>query len=433
MIKRPSFECHCSCHRPHIVLHHKPICDCGKPVQAPPNCAERISKPCCPPREMPCQPGTVDVPQETPPPTFTTGAGTVGSSTKPSQGSPGEGLWFSGVVKQTLRNGPVFGPRKDEFLPYLLIRSTTGDRGNRPITGVFWESPDVFVVPNQDADTAPLMPASSGGIAQANAPNTLYAHIWNLGRAPVFRARVEFYWFNPSLGINRADANLIGAAYVDLADRFSMTPGWRQVDTTYGQFMSAGNHAVVRCPTTWIPIFENHGHECLVVRVSEPILDALGPDQFAAASDRHVGQRNIAVVQAASPASIDLPLNLGYPESPSDAEVDLSIDAPNAMEWLQLFAGNRAPGYTAPGGVVAGFLPPTVADSRVIAVGQLATDQRPKLVRPRERFARGCCPLQIIFHASVENLRSKQAQVLRVRQRVGPDIIGGYTVVLMKK
>lgn len=48
-----------------------------------------------------------------------------------------------------------------------------------------------------------------GGIARANAPNTLYAHVWNVGKAPAFGVRVEFYWFNPSLGISRADANLI--------------------------------------------------------------------------------------------------------------------------------------------------------------------------------------------------------------------------------
>jgi hypothetical protein len=382
---------------------------------------------------MPQQPGTVNVPEQTAPPTFTSGTSTVGSSTKPQPGSATESSWFTGTVNKTLRNGPVFGPRKDEFLPYILVRSLAGDRGNRPIGGVFWESPDIFVVPNQEADTAPMMPATFGGIAQANTPNTLYAHVWNLGRAAAYRVRLEFYWFNPSLGIDRGDANLIGAAYVDLADRFSITPGWEPVSTTYGQWMSAGNHAIVRCPTTWVPTFQNNGHECLVVRAFEPILDAVDPNQFAAANDRHVGQRNIAVVQAASPASIDLALNLGYPESPTETEVDLSVDAPNTMDWLQLLAGNRAPGYTAAGGVVAGFLPPTVAATRVPPVGQLVPDQRPTLLRPRERFLRGCCPLQIVFHASADNLAAQQAQVLRIRQRAGTDIVGGYTVVLMKQ
>jgi hypothetical protein len=48
------------------------------------------------------------------------------------------------------------------------------------------------------------------------------AHAWNLGKAPAYRVRVEFYWFNPSLGISRADANLAGATWIDLANRFTL-------------------------------------------------------------------------------------------------------------------------------------------------------------------------------------------------------------------
>ena len=61
----------------------------------------------------------------------------------------------------------------------------------------------------------------------------------------------------------------------------------------------------------------NNGHECLVVRAFEPLLDAVSPDQFSPGADRHVGQRNIAVVQAASPASIDLVLDLGWQPKPA--------------------------------------------------------------------------------------------------------------------
>ena len=78
----------------------------------------------------------------------------------------------------------------------------------------------MFVLPDQEASKTPLMPAGAGGVARASAPNTLYAHVWNLGRLPVYRARVEFYWFNPSLGFSRSAANLVGVAHVDLDDRF---------------------------------------------------------------------------------------------------------------------------------------------------------------------------------------------------------------------
>src|SRR5207249_2193593 len=144
-----------------------------------------------------------------------------------------------------------------------------------------WESPDIFVAPDQRAETAPLMPPSTAGVAKAGAPNTLYAHVWNLGKAPAYRVRVEFYWVNPSLGISRADAHLVDAAWVDLANRFTLYPGWQQAVGADGRtYMSRGCHAVVRCPSTWFPVFENGGHECLVVRVYEPMLDGVPFDHF---------------------------------------------------------------------------------------------------------------------------------------------------------
>jgi hypothetical protein len=351
---------------------------------------------------------------------------------KPPEGDPNQIPWFKNQIKNTIRNGPTFGPRKDEYLPFLLVRSSCGDRGGRPVTGVFWESPDIFVAPNQDASTAPLTPPTLGGVAQANAPNTLYAHVWNFGKAPAYRVRVEFYWFNPSLGISRADAHLIGAAWVDLANRFTLYSNWVDVKESYGQWVSQGCHAIVRCPETWIPTFENNGHECLVVRAFEPILDALDPNQFSAAADRHVGQRNIAVVQAASPVAIDLGIDLGYPDAPSDAEVDVTTDAPGSMEWLQLFAGNRNPGFSAPAAQVqAGLLPPMAEGTRVPLLANLPFDLRSPLLRPREKYHRACCPLKISFHAAAD-LDAHQAQVFRIRQRVAGQIVGGYSVVLLK-
>jgi len=382
---------------------------------------------------VPTQPGTVNVPQQNPPPNITTGTVPPWTVGKPTPGSPGEIPWFQGQIGQVLRNGPSFGPRKDEYLPYLLIRAASGDRGGRPLNGVFWESPDIFILPNQDADTAPLKPAAFGVVAQANVPNTVYAHIWNFGKAPAYRVRVEFYWFNPSLGISRADANLIGAAWIDLGNRFTLYPNWVEVDESYGQWVTQGCHAVVRCPVSWIPVYENNGHECLVVRVFEPIMDSLDPNQFSAAADRHVGQHNVAVVQAASPASIDLPLTLGYPDAPADAEVDVTVDAPGSMEWLQLYAGKRTTGYVAPHTPIsAGFLPPTVSGARVPPISTMPPAVQLSLLKVKEKFKRGCCPASISFHASAQELKPHQAQVFRIRQRVAGEVVGGYSVVLIK-
>ncbi|MGA7317451.1 MAG: hypothetical protein WBX22_26170 [Silvibacterium sp.] len=429
----PGNICACDCHAHQVKVHLHPCCECGKPITPPKqkDCGPQKTPKCSPPKIKP-QPGTVDVPQ-TPPPVIKTSKVPPWKEGKPTPGDSGEIPWFAGKIKDTLRNGPTFGPRKDEYLPFLAIRACSGDRGGRPLPGVFWESPDIFVAPNLDAGAAPLMPPTLGGVAQANAPNTLYAHVWNFGKAPAHRVRVEFYWFNPSLGIARADANLVSAAWVDLGNRFTLFPKWTQIDKPYGEWMSQGCHAIVRCPETWIPTFENNGHECLVVRIFEPIFDALDPQQFSAAADRHVAQRNIAVVQAASPASIDLGLNLGTPSAPADAEVDLSLDLPANMEWLQLYAGKKDTGFVpATGGVSAGFLPPMADGSHIPPFSKIPSPLFTTLLKQRERFSQGCCPLKVSFHAIADDLAPHQAQVLRIRQRIGGEVVGGYTVVLIK-
>lgn len=431
--KSSGFPCACTCHGG-VSIHISLLCECGKAITPPSDPSPGSKRPKCPPPEVPSQPGTVDVEQQNPPPNVISSTVPPWSVGRPTEGSSSEIPWFSNQVGQVLRNGPQFGPRKDEYLPYLVIRASSGDRGGRPINGVFWESPDIFILPGQDADTAPLQPATFGAVAEANQPNTLYAHVWNFGKAPAYRARVEFYWFNPSLGISRADANLIGAAWVDLGNRFTLYPNWVEVTESYGQWLSQGCHALVRCPVSWVPVFENGGHECLVVRVFEPIMDALDPNQFSAAADRHVGQHNIAVVEASSPAAIDLALTLGYPDGPADAEVDVSTDPPATMEWLQLFAGSRAPGFHVPHGpVIAGLSPPTVSGVRVPSISKLPTESQSVLLRAKERFHRSCCPSSIAFHASAADLRPKDAQVFRIRQRLAGEVVGGYSVVLVKR
>jgi hypothetical protein len=111
------------------------------------------------------------------------------------------------------------------------------------------------------------------------------------------------------------------------------------------------------------------------------MMDGLNPNQFSAVGDRHVGQRNIEVIQAASPASIDRGLYLGHPETPADAEVDVTVEGPANMEWLQLFAGRRNTAFTAPSELVsAGFFPPTAEGARVVNFSQLAPDIQASLL-----------------------------------------------------
>ncbi len=351
---------------------------------------------------------------------------------RPAPGSKGEIPWFNSTVTEMHRHGPRFGPRKHEFLPYLLIRAASGDRGSRPVNGVFWESPDVLVAPNQDAATAPLMPTAAGGVAEAGKPNTLYAHVWNLGKSPVYRARVEFYWFNPSLALSRSAANLVGVTYVDLDSRFSLHPSWTEVNTPYGRWLSRGSHAIVHCPSTWEPAFVNGGHECLIVRVSDPILDPVPLEQFGGGSDRHVAQRNIAVVQAASPATLNVSLDLGWHPEPGVADVRVELAAPRSMEWLRIYTQRRDPGFIPPASsVTAGLLPPSPKGAARQAL-HLKPGANPRgLLSPRERFHLGCDRLEIALHASCKQLRRNEAQVVRVFERLDGHLVGGYSVVLI--
>ena len=413
------------------------VCCCGaKPAGTSnkPNCDEPPSQTCEPPPRCP-HPGTVEFEQNEPPPKVTVHPHTTGKDKdRPKKNSPEELEWFKEKIKKTLRDGPQFGPRKDEFLPFLLVRSAAGDTGNRPSSGVFWESPDIYVLPDVDAAAAPLMPPGFGAVAKAGKPNTLYAHVWNLGKAPAYRVRVEFYWFNPSLGISRSDAHLIGSTWVDLGNRFSRLADWTQASSSGQPYMTLGSHAIVRCPTTWVPEFVNNGHECLVVRVSEPMMDAVSPDQFNAAADRHVGQRNIAVVNSSSPANIDLHLDLGFHTQAGEVEVEALLDNANDMEWLKLHTHQRDLNFApATEKSVWGMFPASPVGGRRLSVSALELSARAHLLRPRETIVRGCEPLSVLFHAGIANMLPGQAQLLRIRQRMHGVVLGGYTVVLLGK
>jgi hypothetical protein len=243
--------------------------------------------------------------------------------------------------------------------------------------------------------------------------------------------RVEFWWFNPSLGLSRSSANLVGVAYCDLGDRWTHFDRWTEVQQPYGRWISRGCHAIVTCPVTWVPVYQNYGHECLVVRAFDPLMDALSPDQFQASADRHVGQRNIAVVPAASPAAIDVPLDLGWHPRKGDAVVDCEFVAPEAMEWLRVHTQRRHPGLVRPAAsVAAGFLPPTPIGSSRRSLG-LEPGSQSELLKRSERFPRGCDSLELTLHASVRNLAPNEAQVVRVRQRIDGTLVGGYSVVLI--
>ncbi|MEA2326935.1 MAG: hypothetical protein QOE68_1894 [Thermoanaerobaculia bacterium] len=314
-------------------------------------------------------------------------------------------------------NAPPFGPRKNEYLPYLVVRAFGGDRGARPTSVPFWESPDIFIAPNLAADAAPPLPTTRGGLAQAGAPNTLWAHVWNLGRAPVYNARVEFYWFDPTLGFGGASANLIGVAYVDLGDG-----------------ASGRSHTIVKCPTSWVPTFLNGGHECLVVRCFEPLTDPLGPIPWAAWDDRHVAQRNIHVANAASPGIAQISLRLGCAVASGPAVLEIVPAKVNDVGWLSVLAGRRDHGLRDASAIqeVVGLMHPTplrAPGERPDLSGITATLAQ-TLLRKRIEFQRGCDELEAIFYVNVDGLKPGECRIYRIQQSASGRLVGGFTVIV---
>jgi hypothetical protein len=297
------------------------------------------------------------------------------------------------------------------------MRANAGDLGARPVTGPFWESPDILLLAGADPATAPDRPPELGQTALAGKPNTLYAHVWNFGLSSAPNVVVEFYWCDPSLGIGPGGVHLIGATALSLGDR-----------------SSGRNHTIVKCPVAWIPTFVNGGHECLLVRVWDESSDGLGDPPWDASLNRHVAQRNIHVVAAGDqPHALLLhpgPVLLPVPVAPvtlrvgplygEPAEVTVSRTAPNAMPWLQLRTGVRGQfptAATATGQVQ--LTPPTTVGGGPAGVGNATThqvegdDQQVALVTTDDMPAPG------------------QAHVYRVTASQQGQVFGGYTVVLL--
>jgi hypothetical protein len=189
-----------------------------------------------------------------------------------------------------------------KFTPYLVVRTQVGDHGGRPITTertpplsvtsarMILNSPDVWIA-HGTPGTTPENPGAQGGDASIGQEHTVYAHVWNLGRAPIAGVQVEFYWStdNPLIDpwycaypddawLNDFETSknvqLIGVARVDLAPRSSKKC-----------------HALVKCPKAWIP--PARGCYRLTVRVS-CIGDSIGTTApWQPRHNRHAAARRI--------------------------------------------------------------------------------------------------------------------------------------------
>jgi hypothetical protein len=275
-----------------------------------------------------------------------------------------------------------------------------------------------------DPSVTPDLPPGPGGAIRAGVANTVYAHVWNLGLAPIVGVRVEFYWVDPSIGINPAGLHLIGTTSVDLAPRVSLEC-----------------HRLVKCRTPWIPEFVNGGHECLFVRISS-LGDPIGPNEWNPSLNRHVGQRNVSVIKngdamAAFIKALEKTL-------PQEARVELQqVGGDEAALIIRLAGGvptGEAPLAPAAEGRRRIAVHPDVAvapaEGRVLA--ELTADGR--LTAPQAAggvlMEKGATLEDLIFHH--EKLAPGTAaplapgvQVLRLSAFVGKTLIGGYTMVVV--
>jgi hypothetical protein len=356
------------------------------------------------------------------------GDGGSGRPTRPPGVSTGrlgqDGVLTTGDINAPNIPGVWFGPRKDMDLPYLFLRANPADLGARPVVGApFWESPDIFILAGVTPALAPPLPPALGQVALAGQPNTIYAHVWNFGKAAANEIVVEFYWVDPALGISPGSVNLIGQTFMSLGAKGS------------GQ-----SHAVVKCPEAWTPTFVNGGHECLLVRVWDNPADLPGEPKFDASINRHVGQRNIhvdapgaAMAKAKSlfkpralgagvpapPLSQPLLINVG-PLYGAPAQVAVERVSPAAVPWLQLHTGKRGvfPAMAAPTGVPT-LSPPTTVGGGFPNTGGAAQQQ----VTGDNQ--------QVALTTTDDPPGPGEAHVYRVSATQAGAVFGGYTVVIL--
>jgi hypothetical protein len=148
------------------------------------------------------------------------------------------------------------------------VEETMGVSLEIPRGTPWWQSMAIWTVPGND-------PSGPPGPPIAGQPCHVWARVWSTGNTPAQNATVQFYWAPPGVGFDRTTATRIGSSYVSLC---------------------APDDADVLCVAAWVPPFAHAGQACLVAEVFHP-LDPLPPgDAFRAETDRHVAQRNVAVV-----------------------------------------------------------------------------------------------------------------------------------------
>ncbi|MFL6083834.1 MAG: hypothetical protein ACJ74F_11635 [Mycobacterium sp.] len=172
--------------------------------------------------------------------------------------------------------------RIDTFFPYLILRTTQGDTGARPLSSATpaWESCDVHLMPQGGA------PFDFAKTVLKPVPGQTYrvfVHAWNLGKFAAYGARVRAWsvelGFFPGVASSRYQPRYIGGAYFELGDRDS-----------------GDAHRLVEVSPGWTVSQTAGGHETLVAAVEAATDPWDGVMQSS--THRHVAQRSLALASA---------------------------------------------------------------------------------------------------------------------------------------
>lgn len=156
------------------------------------------------------------------------------------------------------------------YSPWLVVRSAPGDTGSRPVSAgtVFYACPDIGAAP-----------ADQWGRVRSGEQVNVSVTVQNLGYATATGVRATFSFAEATGGIVPSNAQLIGHS-----PRISI---------------AAGQAETLMCDSPWTPHYIAGSHECLVAEVS-CLADPL-QQTFRADLDRHVGQRNMTILEPEGP------------------------------------------------------------------------------------------------------------------------------------
>jgi len=313
---------------------------------------------------------------------------------------------------------PPLMPRETNtrYTTWLLIRAAAGDVGARPLPGgaVFYESPDVWV-------------ESSLGINQPvpGEPNQVFARVTNLGWQYATGVHVRFWWANPSLAITETTAHAIGFGHANIPS------GWS---------------VVVACPTPWIPVEENGGHECLFAEAYIPAFDPVTAPMDPV-DDRHVGQKNeqLVILKAGQHFRIEVlaanvfdfaqavrfeiqpihmasahPLVVGRKLGLRTRLLPPTTPLPLSFEFSA-----AAPVYAGPSAVFAQRL---LATTRRQIAGELLSCSAPAKIARTAHFEPWEMRTIEVSGKVPAGAEVGQTFAFRIVQSIGPIVTGGYTV-----